>query len=53
MCCVNREFMLHNVFPHQHDTTIVALQEALNIFNGLQPPYASTHLFELHQEQNG
>ncbi|XP_056601050.1 lysosomal acid phosphatase [Triplophysa dalaica] len=36
-----------------HDTTIVALQEALNIFNGLQPPYVSTHIFELHQEQNG
>lgn len=36
-----------------HDTTIVALQEALNVFNGLQPPYASCHLFELHQEENG
>uniref|UniRef100_A0A673I8M3 Lysosomal acid phosphatase n=1 Tax=Sinocyclocheilus rhinocerous TaxID=307959 RepID=A0A673I8M3_9TELE len=36
-----------------HDTTIVALQEALNVFNGLQPPYASCHLIELHQEENG
>ncbi|XP_043099543.1 lysosomal acid phosphatase [Puntigrus tetrazona] len=36
-----------------HDTTIVALQEALNVFNGLQPPYASCHLFELYQEENG
>ncbi|XP_016299408.1 lysosomal acid phosphatase-like isoform X1 [Sinocyclocheilus anshuiensis] len=36
-----------------HDTTIVALQETLNVFNGLQPPYASCHLFELHQEENG
>ncbi|XDV43927.1 hypothetical protein PO909_012312 [Leuciscus waleckii] len=33
-----------------HDTTIVALQEALNVFNGLQPPFASCHLIELHQE---
>uniref|UniRef100_A0A671RV83 Lysosomal acid phosphatase n=1 Tax=Sinocyclocheilus anshuiensis TaxID=1608454 RepID=A0A671RV83_9TELE len=36
-----------------HDTTIVALQEALDVFNGLQPPYASCHLIELHQEENG
>ncbi|XP_039505719.1 lysosomal acid phosphatase-like [Pimephales promelas] len=36
-----------------HDTTIVALQEALGVFNGLQPPYASCHLIELHQEENG
>uniref|UniRef100_A0A9J7Z567 Lysosomal acid phosphatase n=1 Tax=Cyprinus carpio carpio TaxID=630221 RepID=A0A9J7Z567_CYPCA len=36
-----------------HDTTVVALQEALNVFNGLQPPYASCHLIELHQEENG
>ncbi|XP_048025883.1 lysosomal acid phosphatase-like isoform X2 [Megalobrama amblycephala] len=36
-----------------HDTTIVALQEALDVFSGLQPPYASCHLIELHQEENG
>ncbi|XP_051771038.1 lysosomal acid phosphatase-like [Ctenopharyngodon idella] len=36
-----------------HDTTIVALQEALGVFSGLQPPYASCHLIELHQEENG
>ncbi|TSY13802.1 Lysosomal acid phosphatase [Bagarius yarrelli] len=36
-----------------HDTTIVALQEALNVYNGLQPPYASCHIFELHQDNNG
>ncbi|KAG7467954.1 hypothetical protein MATL_G00137660 [Megalops atlanticus] len=36
-----------------HDTTIVALQSALNVFNGKQPPYASCHIFELHQEDNG
>ncbi|XP_066514550.1 lysosomal acid phosphatase-like isoform X2 [Hoplias malabaricus] len=35
-----------------HDTTIVALQEALHVFNGLQPPYASCHIFELHQYNN-
>ncbi|KAL0151817.1 hypothetical protein M9458_052818, partial [Cirrhinus mrigala] len=36
-----------------HDTTVVALQEALNVSNGLQPPYASCHLIELYQEENG
>ncbi|XP_062845598.1 lysosomal acid phosphatase-like [Trichomycterus rosablanca] len=36
-----------------HDTTVVALQEALNVYNGLQPPYASCHIFELNQDDNG
>ncbi|XP_076143756.1 lysosomal acid phosphatase isoform X2 [Alosa pseudoharengus] len=36
-----------------HDTTIVALQAALDVFNGQQPPYASCHIFELYQEDNG
>ncbi|XP_030622163.1 lysosomal acid phosphatase-like [Chanos chanos] len=36
-----------------HDTTVAALQEALNVFNGLQPPYASCHIFELFKEENG
>uniref|UniRef100_A0AAY4B471 Lysosomal acid phosphatase n=1 Tax=Denticeps clupeoides TaxID=299321 RepID=A0AAY4B471_9TELE len=36
-----------------HDTTLVALQTALDVFNGLQPPYASCHMFELHLEDDG
>ncbi|XP_046898498.1 lysosomal acid phosphatase [Hypomesus transpacificus] len=36
-----------------HDTTIVALQSSLGVFNGQQPPYASCHMFELYQEDNG
>ncbi|KAM6945710.1 lysosomal acid phosphatase [Aplochiton taeniatus] len=36
-----------------HDTTIVALQSALDVFNGRQPPYASCHMFELYRENNG
>lgn len=35
-----------------HDTTVAALQASLNVFNGIQPPYASCHIFELH-ENNG
>ncbi|XP_010005784.1 PREDICTED: prostatic acid phosphatase [Chaetura pelagica] len=36
-----------------HDTTIGALQIALNIFNGKLPPYAACQLFELYQESSG
>ncbi|XP_078004454.1 lysosomal acid phosphatase isoform X3 [Phascolarctos cinereus] len=36
-----------------HDTTLVALQMALDIYNGEQAPYASCHMFELYQEDNG
>nr|XP_033784554.1 lysosomal acid phosphatase [Geotrypetes seraphini] len=36
-----------------HDTTLVALQMALNVYNGKQPPYASCHMFELYQEDSG
>ncbi|XP_043438385.1 lysosomal acid phosphatase isoform X4 [Prionailurus bengalensis] len=36
-----------------HDTTLVALQMALGVYNGEQAPYASCHIFELYQEDNG
>uniref|UniRef100_A0A8C3U972 acid phosphatase n=1 Tax=Catharus ustulatus TaxID=91951 RepID=A0A8C3U972_CATUS len=36
-----------------HDTTVGALQIALNIFNGKLPPYAACQFFELYQESNG
>ncbi|XP_062973564.1 lysosomal acid phosphatase [Elgaria multicarinata webbii] len=36
-----------------HDTTLVALQMALDVYNGRQPPYASCHIFELYQEHDG
>ncbi|NXJ09130.1 PPAP phosphatase, partial [Odontophorus gujanensis] len=36
-----------------HDTTIGAIQIALNIFNGKLPPYAACQFFELYQESNG
>ncbi|XP_032919698.1 lysosomal acid phosphatase [Catharus ustulatus] len=51
-----------NVSAHQnlkllvysaHDTTLVALQMALDVFNKIQAPYASCHLFELYQEDDG
>uniref|UniRef100_A0A6J0U6M1 Lysosomal acid phosphatase n=1 Tax=Pogona vitticeps TaxID=103695 RepID=A0A6J0U6M1_9SAUR len=47
--------------PHQfkmlmysaHDTTLVALQMALDVYNGKQAPYASCHIFELYQDYDG
>ncbi|XP_067318853.1 lysosomal acid phosphatase isoform X1 [Anolis sagrei] len=36
-----------------HDTTLVALQMALDVYNGKQAPYASCHIFELFQEDDG
>lgn len=50
---LNADQQLKMIMFSAHDTTIVALQEALNVFNGLQPPYASCHIFELHQDNNG
>ncbi|XP_078076452.1 lysosomal acid phosphatase-like [Mustelus asterias] len=35
-----------------HDTTIIALQMALDIYR-LAPNYAACHIFELYQEENG
>ncbi|XP_074961538.1 lysosomal acid phosphatase isoform X3 [Phalacrocorax aristotelis] len=37
----------------EHDTTLVALQMALDVYNKIQAPYASCHLFELYQEDDG
>ncbi|XP_053472580.1 lysosomal acid phosphatase [Ictalurus furcatus] len=50
---LNSNQQLKMIMYSAHDTTIVALQEALNVYNGLQPPYASCQIFELHQNQNG
>uniref|UniRef100_A0A8C5PFL1 Lysosomal acid phosphatase n=1 Tax=Leptobrachium leishanense TaxID=445787 RepID=A0A8C5PFL1_9ANUR len=36
-----------------HDTTIGALQMALNVYNGKQTPYAGCHIIELYEESPG
>ncbi|XP_053576309.1 lysosomal acid phosphatase [Bombina bombina] len=36
-----------------HDTTLAALQMALDVHNGKQAPYASCHMFELYEEDSG
>ncbi|EHB09870.1 Prostatic acid phosphatase [Heterocephalus glaber] len=34
-----------------HDTTVSGLQMALDVYNGILPPYASCHLIELYLEK--
>ncbi|XP_034461010.1 lysosomal acid phosphatase isoform X1 [Hippoglossus hippoglossus] len=36
-----------------HDTTVIALQSSLDVFNAQQPPYACCQIFELYREDNG
>ncbi|OWK55365.1 Prostatic acid phosphatase [Lonchura striata] len=48
----SKEFQ-SRIQPYMHDTTVGALQIALNIFNGKLPPYAACQFFELYQESNG
>uniref|UniRef100_A0A3P8PBD4 Acid phosphatase 2, lysosomal n=1 Tax=Astatotilapia calliptera TaxID=8154 RepID=A0A3P8PBD4_ASTCA len=36
-----------------HDSTLITLQAALDVYNGLLPPYAACQLFEFYQEHDG
>uniref|UniRef100_A0A672JQQ4 Acid phosphatase 2, lysosomal n=1 Tax=Salarias fasciatus TaxID=181472 RepID=A0A672JQQ4_SALFA len=36
-----------------HDSTLITLQAALDVYNGLLPPYAACQLFEFYQEYDG
>ncbi|XP_061565093.1 testicular acid phosphatase homolog [Cololabis saira] len=36
-----------------HDSTLITLQAALEVYNGLLPPYAACQLFEFYQEYDG
>ncbi|KAJ7984553.1 hypothetical protein DPEC_G00355990 [Dallia pectoralis] len=36
-----------------HDSTLITLQAALDVYNGLLPPYAACQLFEFYQENDG
>ncbi|XP_048367335.1 prostatic acid phosphatase [Sphaerodactylus townsendi] len=44
-----RKMMMYSA----HDTTLIALQSALNVYDRKLPPYAACHIFELYQERNG
>lgn len=41
------------ILPFQHDSTLITLQAALDVYNGLLPPYAACQLFEFYQEYDG
>ncbi|KAK6329066.1 hypothetical protein J4Q44_G00010440 [Coregonus suidteri] len=36
-----------------HDSTLITLQAALDVYNSLLPPYAACQLFEFYQEDDG
>ncbi|EDL21089.1 acid phosphatase, prostate, isoform CRA_a [Mus musculus] len=36
-----------------HDTTVSGLQMALDVYNGVLPPYASCHMMELYHDKGG
>ncbi|KAM7381761.1 hypothetical protein PAMA_012553 [Pampus argenteus] len=36
-----------------HDSTLIILQAALDVYNGLLPPYAACQLFEFYQDDDG
>ncbi|XP_014844224.1 PREDICTED: testicular acid phosphatase homolog isoform X2 [Poecilia mexicana] len=36
-----------------HDSTLITLQAALDVYDGLLPPYAACQLFEFYQEDDG
>ncbi|XP_050996156.1 prostatic acid phosphatase [Acomys russatus] len=36
-----------------HDTTVCGLQMALDVYNGILPPYASCHIMELYSDEGG
>uniref|UniRef100_H3AQL7 acid phosphatase n=1 Tax=Latimeria chalumnae TaxID=7897 RepID=H3AQL7_LATCH len=49
----NNPQQLKLIMYSAHDTTIIALQMALNVWSGRLPPYCACHIFELYQESNG
>ncbi|XP_063798490.1 testicular acid phosphatase homolog isoform X2 [Pseudophryne corroboree] len=44
---------LKMVMYSAHDSTILALQGALGIYNRVHPPYAACHMFEFYKESDG
>uniref|UniRef100_A0A8C6KHA2 Lysosomal acid phosphatase n=1 Tax=Nothobranchius furzeri TaxID=105023 RepID=A0A8C6KHA2_NOTFU len=51
--CLKFILTFNNMSLKQHDSTVAALQASLDVFNGIQPPYASCHMFELYRDDNG
>uniref|UniRef100_A0A8D2IQG4 Acid phosphatase 4 n=1 Tax=Varanus komodoensis TaxID=61221 RepID=A0A8D2IQG4_VARKO len=49
---VCRDLPLKMIMYSAHDSTLIALQGALGVYNGRLPPYAACHGFEFYQESN-
>ncbi|KAM8927780.1 testicular acid phosphatase homolog [Pelodytes ibericus] len=50
---IQRASPLKMVMYSAHDSTLIALQAALSVYNGIHPPYASCHIFEFYTESDG
>ncbi|KAM3859539.1 testicular acid phosphatase homolog [Diretmus argenteus] len=50
---VEHESTLKFIMYSAHDSTLITLQAALDVYNGLLPPYAACQLFEFYQEYDG
>ncbi|XP_078511326.1 testicular acid phosphatase homolog isoform X1 [Lissotriton helveticus] len=50
---MRRSLPLKMMMYSAHDSTIIALQGALKVFNGRHPPYAACHIFEFYEETDG
>ncbi|XP_053720553.1 testicular acid phosphatase homolog [Synchiropus splendidus] len=50
---VEQESPLKFIMYSAHDSTLITLQAALNVYNSLLPPYAACQLFEFYQEYDG
>ncbi|XP_077171874.1 testicular acid phosphatase isoform X2 [Paroedura picta] len=49
---VCRDLPLKMIMYSAHDSTLIALQGALGVYNGHPPPYAACHGFDFYQESN-
>ncbi|XP_070586462.1 LOW QUALITY PROTEIN: testicular acid phosphatase homolog [Erythrolamprus reginae] len=49
---VCQDLPLKMIMYSAHDSTLIALQAALGVYNGHPPPYAACHGFEFYQEGN-
>ncbi|ETE68547.1 Testicular acid phosphatase-like protein, partial [Ophiophagus hannah] len=49
---VCQDLPLKMIMYSAHDSTLIALQAALGVYNGHLPPYAACHGFEFYQESN-
>ncbi|XP_054455455.1 testicular acid phosphatase homolog [Anoplopoma fimbria] len=50
---VEQRSTLKFIMYSAHDSTLITLQAALDVYNGLLPPYAACQLFEFYQEYDG